>query len=137
MAKFDLTELYFRLVFSFVIGNSDMHLKNFSMIEKAEGSGEYVLSAAYDLLPVNAIMPEDEEEFALTMCKKKRKIKRKDFLSFAEEIGIEKITAEKLLLKVVKEKDNLVSMVDESYLSEAMKEKLKEIILDRINILVE
>ena len=38
MAKFDLTELYLRLVFSFVIGNSDMHLKNFSMIEKAEGS---------------------------------------------------------------------------------------------------
>ena len=72
MAIFDLTELYLRLVFSFVVGNSDMHLKNFSMIERTEGSGEYVLSAAYDLLPVNAIMPEDEEEFALTMCKKKR-----------------------------------------------------------------
>ena len=137
MAKFDLTELYLRLVFSFVIGNSDMHLKNFSMIEKAEGSGEYVLSAAYDLLPVNAIIPEDEEEFALTMCKKKRKITRKDFLSFAEEIGIESVTAEKLLSKVIKEKDNLISMVDESYLSKAMKEKLEKIILDRIDILVE
>lgn len=137
MAIFDLTELYLRLVFSFVIGNSDMHLKNFSMIEKAEGSGEYVLSSAYDLLPVNAIMPEDEEEFALTMCKKKRKIRRKDFLTFAEEIGIESVTAEKLLLKVIKEKDNLISMVDESYLSEAMKEKLEKIILDRIDILVE
>ena len=137
MAKFDLTELYLRLVFSFVIGNSDMHLKNFSMIEKAEGSSEYVLSAAYDLLPVNAIMPEDEEEFALTMCKKKRKIRRKDFLSFAEEIGIESVTAEKLLSKVIKEKDNLISMVDESYLSEEMKEKLEKIILDRIDILVE
>ena len=137
MAKFDLTELYLRLVFSFVIGNSDMHLKNFSMIEKAEGSGEYVLSSAYDLLPVNAIMPEDEEEFALTMCKKKRKIRRKDFLSFAEEIGIESVTAEKLLSKVIKEKDNLISMVDESYLSEAMKEKLEKIILDRIDFLVE
>ena len=114
-----------------------MHLKNFSMIEKAEESGEYVLSAAYDLLPVNAIMPEDEEEFALTMCKKKRKITRKDFLSFAEEIGIESVTAEKLLSKVIKEKDNLISMVDESYLSKAMKEKLEKIILDRIDILVE
>ena len=114
-----------------------MHLKNFSMIEKIEGSSEYVLSSAYDLLPVNAIMPEDEEEFALTMCKKKRKIRRKDFLSFAEEIGIESVTAEKLLLKVIKEKDNLISMVDESYLSEAMKEKLEKIILDRIDILVE
>ena len=137
MAKFDLTELYLRLVFSFVIGNSDMHLKNFSMIEKAEGSSEYVLSSAYDLLPVNAIMPEDEEEFALTMCKKKRKIRRKDFLSFAEEIGIESVTAEKLLLKVIKEKETLLSMTDESYLSEGLKARLKEIISARIGVLEE
>ena len=137
MAKFDLTELYLRLVFSFVIGNSDMHLKNFSMIEKAEGSSEYVLSAAYDLLPVNAIMPEDEEEFALTMCKKKRKIKRKDFLSFAEEIGIESVTAEKLLSKVIKEKETLLAMTDESYLSEKLKARLKEIISARIGVLEE
>lgn len=137
MAKFDLTELYLRLVFSFVIGNSDMHLKNFSMIEKTEGSGEYVLSAAYDLLPVNAIMPEDKEEFALTMCKKKRKINRKDFLSFAEEIGIEKISAEKMLAKVIKEKENFLAMCDESYLSETMKTKLKGLILTRIKNLTE
>lgn len=137
MEKFDLTELYLRMVFSFVIGNSDMHLKNFSMIEKAEGSGEYVLSAAYDLLPVNAIIPEDKEEFALTMCKKKRKINRKDFLSFAEEIGIEKISAEKMLAKVIKEKENFLAMCDESYLSETMKTKLKGLILIRIKNLTE
>jgi serine/threonine-protein kinase HipA len=137
MAKFDLTELYLRLVFSYVIGNSDMHLKNFSMIEKIEGSSQYVLSAAYDLLPVNAIMPEDEEEFALTMCKKKRKIRRKDFLSFAEEIGIESVTAEKLLSKVIKEKETLLSMADESYLCESIKGRLKEIISARIGVLEE
>lgn len=137
MAIFDLTELYLRLVFSFVVGNSDMHLKNFSMIERTEGSGEYVLSAAYDLLPVNAIMPEDEEEFALTMCKKKRKIKRKDFLAFAEEIGIEKITAEKLIVKVIKEKETLLAMTDDSYLTETMKIRLKELISTRTNSLSE
>ena len=137
IAIFDLTELYLRLVFSFVIGNSDMHLKNFSMIEKAEGSSEYVLSAAYDLLPVNAIMPEDEDEFALTMCKKKRKIRRKDFLTFAEEIGIRSVTAEKLLSKIVKEKETLLSMTGESYLSERIKTQLKEIISARIGVLTE
>lgn len=135
MAIFDLTELYLRLVFSFVIGNSDMHLKNFSMVEKAEGSGEYVLSSAYDLLPVNAIMPEDEEEFALTMCKKKRKIRRKDFLTFAEEIGVGSVTAEKLLIKVIKEKETLLAMCEESYLAEETKARLKEIISTRINVL--
>lgn len=63
----DMTELYLRLVFSFIVGNSDMHLKNFSLIEVEEGSGKYVLSPAYDLLPVNVIMPEDKEQFALAM----------------------------------------------------------------------
>ena len=135
MAKFDLTELYLRLIFSFVIGNSDMHLKNFSLIEKAEGSSEYVLSAAYDLLPVNAIMPEDEEEFALTMFKRKRKIKRKDFLVFAEEIGIEQKIAEKMIAKVVKAKDNFISMCEESYVSTTVKERLVELIEKRVEAL--
>lgn len=135
MAKFDLTELYLRLVFSFVVGNSDMHLKNFSLIEKAEGSEEYVLSAAYDLLPVNVIMPEDEEEFALTLFKKKRKVRRKDFLLFAEEIGIEQKSAEKMMAKVIKAKDRLLTMCKESYLSAAVKERLINLIENRVEVL--
>ncbi len=137
MAKFDLTELYLRLVFSFVVGNSDMHLKNFSMIERAEGSNEYVLSSAYDMLPVNAIMPSDTEEFALTMCAKKRNIKRNNFLRFAEAIGIEKISAEKMIAKVIAEKDTLIAMCDESYLSNELKERLKNLISARVGVLAE
>ena len=57
----DMSELFYRLVFSIIVGNSDMHLKNFSLIESESGSGEYHLSPAYDLLPVNVIMPEDKE----------------------------------------------------------------------------
>ena len=68
---FDMTELFMRLVFSFLVGNSDIHLKNFSLIKTDEGSGKYVLSPAYDLLCVNVIMPEDNEQFALTMNGKK------------------------------------------------------------------
>ena len=48
-----------------------MHLKNFSLFEPVPCSGDYILSPAYDLLPVNVIMPEDTEEFALQMCGKK------------------------------------------------------------------
>ena len=135
MAKFDLTELYLRLIFSFVVGNSDMHLKNFSLIEQTEGSSEYMLSAAYDLLPVNAIMPEDEEEVALTIFKKKRKIRRKDFLLFAEEIGIEQKSAEKIIAKVIKAKDNFIAMCEESYISAVVKERLINLIETRVEAL--
>ena len=45
-AGLDMAELFLRIVFSFAVGNSDMHLKNFSLIETSEGSGLYHLSSA-------------------------------------------------------------------------------------------
>jgi serine/threonine-protein kinase HipA len=117
----DRSELYLRLVFSFLTGNSDMHLKNFSLLETAEGSGQYVLSPAYDLLPVNVIMPEDAEEFALTMNGKKTNVHRKDFLIFADSCGLGRKPAEKMLDKLVSMRPRLLAMIGESLLPEKLK----------------
>ena len=68
----DITEMFYRIIFSFVIGNSDMHLKNFSLIETEPGNREFVLTDAYDMLPVNVILPEDTEQMALTVNGKKK-----------------------------------------------------------------
>jgi len=76
----DLSELFLRVVGSFVMGNSDMHLKNFSLRETEPGNRKFHLSKAYDMLPVNVIMPEDQEQLALTINGKKRNIHRKNFL---------------------------------------------------------
>ncbi|SDB18854.1 HipA domain-containing protein [Butyrivibrio sp. INlla16] len=67
----DMAELYYRLLFCFVTGNSDMHLKNFSLIEDKPGSRKFGLSPAYDLLPVNVILPDDYKK-ALTELIEKR-----------------------------------------------------------------
>ncbi len=127
----DMTELFMRIVFSFVVGNSDMHLKNFSMIETSEASSEYVLSPAYDLLPVNIIMPEDDEECALTLNGKKSNLKTGDFFSFAEACGISKTSAEKMIRKIVSMKDRYTQMCRESLVSEKMKRDLAELIENR------
>lgn len=132
---FDLSELLLRLVFSFVVGNSDMHFKNFSLIETNEGSCEYVLSDAYDMLPVNVIIPEDNEQFALTMNGKKKNIRKKDFLVFANNIDISQTIAEKIIRDIVAKEDTYLSMCDDSYLSQDMKDALKRIIKERIGIL--
>ncbi len=132
---FDLSELFLRLVFCFIVGNSDMHLKNFSLIETMPASGEYALSSAYDLLPVNAVLPEDTEQFALTMNGRKRKLKRKDFLLFAKSIGLNEKTAEKIISDIIKLQAKYLALCDEAYLSASMKNKIKEIILERIQIL--
>ena len=120
----DLSELFLRVVFSYVVGNSDMHLKNFSLIETAERSGRYVLSEAYDMLPVSCIIPNDPEELALALNGKKRNIRRKDFLTFAEAAGISIGAAEKLIRMVVSMKAEYFVMCEQSYLPEGLREKM-------------
>lgn len=131
----DRTEMFLRIVFSFLIGNSDMHLKNFSLLETQEGSGEYVLSPAYDLLPVNLIIPEDEEELALTLNGKKMNLRKKDFYVFAEKCGISRNSAEKMIGKLVSMKETYQKMSRESLLPEEMKERFEKLIVERCNIL--
>ncbi|KXX72621.1 hypothetical protein AVL50_06360 [Flammeovirga sp. SJP92] len=82
-----LDNIYFfeLAVFSFLTGNNDMHLKNFSLINTENG---WVLAPAYDLLNVNVLLPEGEEELALTLKGKRMKLKREHFESLGVELGL-------------------------------------------------
>ncbi len=66
---FDALRLFELAVFCFLTGNSDMHLKNFSVLHLP--GNEIILSPAYDLLPVKLLLPGDHEEMALPMLGKK------------------------------------------------------------------
>lgn len=127
----DLSELFLRLVFCFLTGNSDMHLKNFSLIETTPESGSFVLSPAYDLLPVNIIMPEDKEEFALTMNGKKTNLRRNDFLVFAESAGISRKAAETMIQKMVSYVSKWMVLCESSFLPPDMKQSLNELMQRR------
>ena len=108
-----------------------MHLKNFSLIEDAPKSRVFGLSAAYDMLPVNVIMPQDKDQMALTVNGKKRNIRQKDFLILAESIGISHITAMRLILRILKLTDKMIAEVNQSYVSDYMKEDLNRLIMER------
>ena len=127
----DMTELFMRIVFSFLVGNSDMHLKNFSLIESTAGSGIYHLSPAYDLLPVNVILPEDTEEFALAMHGKKTNLRKNDFLAFAEECELTRESAEKMIKRLLTLQPMYVTMCRESLLPDDLKNDLAELIKQR------
>lgn len=131
----DMSEFFIRLVFSFIVGNSDMHMKNFSLIETSEASGKYILSPAYDLLPVNANMPEDKEQFALPMNGKKTNLRKKDFLVFAETCGITRQTAQKLIQKITSLVPQWLDMCDNSLLPEELRERVKDIMKERSAVL--
>ena len=127
----DLSELFLRLIFCFLTGNSDMHLKNFSLFEPVPCSGDYILSPAYDLLPVNVIMPEDTEEFALQMCGKKTNIQKKHFLAYAKQIGIAQRSAEIMIQSMLKRIPLWQKMCSESFLPSNLKQSFSTLITHR------
>ena len=131
----DLSELFLRVVFSFVIGNSDMHLKNFSLRETESGNRQFCLSKAYDLLPVNIILPTDEEQLALTLNGKKRNIRKKDFKIFAETCGIPIKSAENIMKKICSLKNKFIEQCEGSYLPDELKESMIELIEARIDVI--
>ena len=130
----DVTEFYYRLLFCFCTGNSDMHLKNFSLMEDRPGSRRFSLSAAYDMLPVNVIMPADKEQMALTLNGKKQNLKRKDFLILAESLGIQEKVATGLIKQIVKYEEAFLREVDISYIPKEMKDHLSFLIQKRMEI---
>jgi serine/threonine-protein kinase HipA len=112
---------YFELtVFCFLTGNNDMHLKNFSMIEK---DGKWSLSPAYDLLNVNLANPKDKEELALSMEGKKRKFTRLHFERFGAHLGLNNKQIQGVFNRFEKNKSIAKSLIDLSFLSEDSREK--------------
>ena len=74
---FDIINFFEQVVFCFLTGNNDMHLKNFSLLKDPEKG--YNLSPAYDMIAAQLDVEGDSEELALTLNGKKKKITRKDF----------------------------------------------------------
>ncbi|AWW29564.1 type II toxin-antitoxin system HipA family toxin [Echinicola strongylocentroti] len=122
---------YFDLaVFSFLTGNNDMHLKNFSMIEGPSG---WVLSPAYDLLNVAIIFPEDSEELALTLVGKKKKLRREHFEQLGKSLGLTPKQIKGTFNRMMKNKSKAVDWIDRSFLSENMKIAYKDSLEEKYN----
>ena len=134
-AGLDITELFIRVVFSYIVGNSDMHLKNFSLIETDENSGSYILSDAYDRLPVNTVNPADTEQTALTLNGKKRNLHRNDFLKFADACQIDRAVAGKIIDRMKGYESEFIRETEQSYLNDELIESMIVLMKERINSL--
>ena len=112
---------YFELVlFSFLSGNNDMHLKNFSVKHTVDG---IELAPAYDLLNVNLLFPDDKEDMALTLNAKKNKITKKDFDRLANSLNISTKALANTYKKFTTQRDSVVHLVNASFLSDDLKER--------------
>jgi serine/threonine-protein kinase HipA len=124
----DLLFLFEITVFSFLTGNNDMHLKNFSMIQSKVG---WTLAPCYDLLNVKIANPEDQEELALTMWGRKRKFSRKDFLDYGAELGLTERQVERVFKRMEKQKSKALDFIQSSFLSVEMQEAYEGLLNER------
>ena len=126
----DLVNFWEVVVFSWITGNSDMHLKNFSLISRTPG--QYVLSRAYDLVHVHLVFPEDEEELALTLDGKKKHINKQNFIRAMASSGLGDKVTENIFCKFANAAPSWYDFIDKSFLPVELKEKYKEEI--RVNL---
>lgn len=125
----DVINFFEIVLFSFLTGNADMHLKNFSLLYEPK-SGP-VLSPAYDLLSTVLLNPSDDEDLALTLNAKKKKIGRKDFIKAFDTLNLDERQQANIFKKMEKAKPLWLEFIDISFLNDEMKWKYKSLIEER------
>ena len=131
----DVQRFWEVVLFSWITGNSDMHCKNFSLIDT--GNGEYTLAPAYDLLAVLLADPEDTEEMAMTFTVggDKKGFDRNTFLTAFTQSGIPIAVADRMIERM---KGNLPvwkELIGQSFLPDKMKTDYCLLLSKRIDLL--
>lgn len=119
------------IYFSYVVGNTDMHLKNFSLYD--DGSG-FHLAPFYDL--VSSYLLVGQDEFALSLNGKRKKFTKNDFIKFGENIGLSKELSMKLMKSLNAKIDHsFKTLLPASLMSEKLNKKMEELVKERLAIL--
>lgn len=130
LPKMDVTNYFEYVLFSWLTGNNDMHLKNFSLYETAN---RIRLTPAYDLLNTAIINPKDDEELALTLNGRKKRLQREDFIKSGNTLGIKEVTIERLIDKYIKLSPKFETVIKDSFLSAPLKEKYSDLLEKRLD----
>jgi serine/threonine-protein kinase HipA len=129
----DALDYFTLVVFSFVTGNADMHLKNFAMLEKENGL--FSLSPAYDLVSTILVIKNEEEQLCLSLNGKKNKIKKDDCDALAKSLSLTERQRDNCYQSFLKKLENTLWWIDNSFLPEEQKAKLAKLMTTRIHLL--
>ena len=124
----DVQRFWELVLFSWMTGNSDMHCKNFSLIDM--GRGEYTLSPAYDLLAVLLADPSDTEEMAMSFSTggEKRDFDRNTFITAFTNSGIPMAVARRMIDRMKEHLPEWKELIHQSFLPEEMKNDYCELL---------
>ena len=127
--QLDLVNYYELLLFCWLTGNNDMHLKNFSLL--SNGYGGYGLSPAYDLLNVAIAKQKDTEELALTLNGKKKRITLKDFKIAASQANIPEKVIDGMVAHFRKCLSKWEATIESSFLSKELQQSYLDLLHNR------
>ena len=130
-SKLDVINFWEQVVFSWIVGNADMHLKNFSLISLTPG--HYRLAPTYDQVSTAIIMPEDTEETALVLQGFNKKLMKSDFIHAMENSGVDEKVIHRIISRFAKCRDSWFDFIDCSFITEVQKQQLKNLIDERLN----
>jgi serine/threonine-protein kinase HipA len=125
-------KLWERTVFSFLVGNEDMHLKNFSLISRAP---KVELAPAYDFLNTTLALKNAREELALPLKGKKSRLTRHDLLNYfaRERLQLNERVLDDALSRFAKAMPVWRELIEQSFLSAAAKQRYSAILAERGN----
>ena len=129
--QLDMVDFLELVYFSWLTGNNDMHLKNFSLYSPA---GEPVLTPAYDLLSAAISNPADDEELALNLNGKKKHIKDSDFVAAFKTCGVPEIVFDRIKKKYLNLLPKFEKEIQRSFLSEDLKTSYIDLLHRRIDV---
>jgi serine/threonine-protein kinase HipA len=134
-SKVDLEDFWKRMVFSYLIGNSDMHLKNWSFLELNSMNGQFKLSPCYDFLNTRLPIPKETIDIGLTICGKSNNLRWSYFKKFAQSFEISEDTISEVYDKLSMWRNIGIDSTNISFLSDKSKDKYIEIVNLRFEIL--
>jgi serine/threonine-protein kinase HipA len=128
--KIEYVKLFKLSLFNFLVGNEDMHLKNFSLITKEK---KVFLAPAYDLLNSTITLGNAKEEMALPLNGKKSNLSKKDFLNYfaSERLGLNQAVITGVIQKIQEQIPYWQEMIGNSFLSPSMQKKYLELLQER------
>lgn len=129
----DRVNFYELVLFCYLTGNNDMHLKNFSLLKDEKKA--YNLCPAYDLVATKLVVEGDDEELALNLNGKKKKLKKKDFEDAMAKSKINAKAAENIFAKFMHVKPTWDKIINKSFLSKEMKKQYIEMIASKLSLL--
>jgi len=125
----DVVNFWQVVLFSWIVGNSDMHLKNFSLYAP---DGQHILSPAYDMINTLIVMPDDTEELALSLNGRQRKITWRDFVQSMTRSGVPQKVQENMRAQFTKVLPQWEETIRNSFLSEDMQDQYVAMIHERL-----